>query len=597
MNAYLTKNRQDSLSELSGAREFVEKQRRSASVALVNSENLLLQFKQRNRFTELEKSRDSQFARVDALQNRLGELSSKVKVYAAQTEAIQNQLQTEPAAIASNLESGNTVRSAIREELRKLQVERIGQAQRFGPKNRSLIAVDAQIHKLEEQLLQQPEFLTTRTSTSNQVRTELRVRLASLLTDSVAAAAEHRQVSAALATEQRDLAKFPEYEVTLARLMRQHDVAGENERMLSAKLADLELREKAYRPSARIIESTSLPGAPIRPRKAQNIVVFALFGLFLGVCLGLAQEYLDDRINSVEQANGVLRLPSLGIIPMMPEAAVRLLPLSQHPHPALESYRLLRTNIQFASIDEPVKTLLVTSPSPGEGKTTTSLNLAFAMAMDGKRVILVDTDLRRPSLHERLELPSRLGLTDVLLGDALLEDVVTPLQDVPNLSVVMAGSLPPNPSELLNSRKFHAFCTQLADRADIVIFDSSPILIAADGPILASQMDSTILVIENGRTRKSITQAAMLTLEQARARVLGVVHNKLKDSLKEGYDYCDYLAYSSTEGAEHSRGEGRAPDRNKGLVPGKLLRGFASARTSKLRPTEGGEDAAHDRDA
>jgi capsular exopolysaccharide synthesis family protein len=276
----------------------------------------------------------------------------------------------------------------------------------------------------------------------------------------------------------------------------------------------------------------------------------------------------------------------------MSEGDVRLLPITQQANPALESYRLLRTNIQFASIDEPVKTLLVASSSPGEGKSTTAVNLAFAMALDGKRVILVDSDLRRPSLHERFMLPRQPGLTDVLLDNARLEDVLTPQENSPSLSVIPAGSLPPNPSELLNSRKFYAVCTQLAEGADIVIFDSPPLLVAADGAILASQIDGTILVIESGETRKSSARAALAALEQARARVLGVVHNKLKASLKEGYDYHGYSPYRhpyiclpETESTRNgSAGAQNFAAKNAG-------------RTSEWSSGAGDENKAHDRDA
>jgi capsular exopolysaccharide synthesis family protein len=342
------------------------------------------------------------------------------------------------------------------------------------------------------------------------------------------------------------------------------------------------------------MESTVVPTFPVRPRKVQNIVVFALFGLFVGMCLGLIVEYFDDRFHGVEQSDSVLRLPSLGIIPTMPESDVRLLPVSSHMNPALESYRRLRTNIQFASIDEPAKTLLVTSPSPGEGKTTTAINLAFAMALDGKRVILVDTDLRRPSLHTRLQLPSQPGLTDVLLEDVRLEDVVTPLPDVPNLSIVTSGSLPPNPSELLNSRKFHALCTQLTDWADVVIFDSSPILIAADGAILASQMDSTILVIEDGGTRKSRAQAAMVTLEQARSRVLGVVHNKIRNHGGHRYDRYVYPIPVTPSLLEGTGGSYRA---GKGGAAANLLTRLTSMRGAKLLPIDPENHESRDRDA
>ena len=171
--------------------------------------------------------------------------------------------------------------------------------------------------------------------------------------------------------------------------------------------------EKAHHATARIIESAEVPDTPIRPKRFQSIVFACLIGLFAGLCLALLQEFLDDRINTVADADRVLKLPSLGHVPALNAADAHLLSQMAQFDPASESYRVLRTNIHFATVDAPARTLLVTSSNPGEGKTTTAANLAFAMAMDGRKVILVDTDLRRPSLHRMLDLTPVPGLTDV----------------------------------------------------------------------------------------------------------------------------------------------------------------------------------------
>ncbi|MDQ2799346.1 MAG: CpsD/CapB family tyrosine-protein kinase, partial [Armatimonadota bacterium] len=194
----------------------------------------------------------------------------------------------------------------------------------------------------------------------------------------------------------------------------------------------------------------------------------------------------------------------------------------------------------FASIDAPVRTLLVTSSNPGEGKTTTAANLAFAMAMDGKRVILVDTDLRRPSMHKLLSLPTMPGLTDVLLDHATLAETLLEHEDMPNLVALMSGSTPPNPGELLNSRKFRNLVQELSAQADIVIFDSPPVLVAADAAILASQMDGTILVVETGETKKGAARQTLRTLQQARANLLGIAYNKMRIMDGSGYFYYQY---------------------------------------------------------
>ena len=283
----------------------------------------------------------------------------------------------------------------------------------------------------------------------------------------------------------------------------------------------------------------------------QSIVFACLIGLFVGVCLALMQEFLDDRINSVDEATRVLGLPALGSVPALTAADAHLLPQMQGLDPASESYRVLRTNIHFATVDAPARTLMVTSASPGEGKSTTAANLAFAMAMDGKKVLLVDTDLRRPSQHKLLDLPPVPGLTDVLLGHTPL----APHEIMPGLSVLTAGSTPPNPGELLNSRKFRNLVDDLMAQADIVIFDSPPVLAAADAVILASQMDGTIMVVETGATKKGAARRTMQLLKQARATMLGVAYNKMRAHDGEGY----YYNYQYTSPAiDGERGNGRA---------------------------------------
>ena len=319
------------------------------------------------------------------------------------------------------------------------------------------------------------------------------------------------------------------------------------------QLADLNLREKAHHSGARIIESAAVPVDPVRPKRGQSLLFAGFIGLCVGICLALLQEFLDDRLNSVDEATRVLGLPTLGYVPALSAADAHLLPQMKGLDPASESYRVLRTNIHFATVDAPARTLLITSSNPGEGKTTTAANLAFAMAMDGRKVILVDTDLRRPSLHALLELPPLPGLTDVLLGRAPL----APQEIMPGLSVLTSGSAPPNPGELLNSRKFRALVQALTEQADLVIFDSPPVLVAADAAILASQMDGTIVVVETGATKKASARRTLQLLHQARASLLGVAYNKIRAQDGPGYYYYD-CRYGSPA-AEIAAGPGLLP--------------------------------------
>jgi non-specific protein-tyrosine kinase len=195
--------------------------------------------------------------------------------------------------------------------------------------------------------------------------------------------------------------------------------------------------------------------------------------------------------------------------------------------PVAEAYRTLRTNIQFSSLDKPVRTLLATSSGPEEGKSTTLANLAVVLAQAEKRVILVDCDLRKPSLHKLFGLPNTAGLTSLLVQDDLRE---LPLQEVglAGLSVLTSGPLPPNPSELLGSQRLAHLIDRLKEEADYVLFDTPPVIAVTDAAVLATRLDGAILVVSAGKTRRDLAQKAKAQLERVNANILGVVLNNVK---------------------------------------------------------------------
>jgi non-specific protein-tyrosine kinase len=206
----------------------------------------------------------------------------------------------------------------------------------------------------------------------------------------------------------------------------------------------------------------------------------------------------------------------------------RLITYSNPRSPVAEAYRQLRTNIQFSSLDNPIHTLLVTSTNPEEGKSTTLANLAITIAQSNKSVILVDCDLRRPSVHEIFGLRNTAGLTSMVIDDGPpLEDV---LQDsgIPNLRIVTSGPLPPNPSELLGSHRMEEIVAKLRGEADYVLFDTPPIIAVTDAAVMASKVDGVILVIRAGRTKRDLAQKAKALLDKVNANLIGVVLNNVK---------------------------------------------------------------------
>lgn len=215
-------------------------------------------------------------------------------------------------------------------------------------------------------------------------------------------------------------------------------------------------------------------------------------------------------------------------------AATDLIALRDPRSPAAEAYRTLRTNIQFSSLDRPLKTLLATSTAPNEGKSTTIANLAVTMAQAEQRVILVDCDLRRPSLHTLFGVSNESGVTSALLDQA---DAPLPLlgTEVPGLSLLPSGPLPPRPADLLGSRRMEALIVRLRESADIVLFDTPPVIAVTDAAVLATRVDGAILVLQAGKTRRDRAREARNLLEKVKAHVVGVVLNDAK--IEQGYGY------------------------------------------------------------
>jgi non-specific protein-tyrosine kinase len=212
---------------------------------------------------------------------------------------------------------------------------------------------------------------------------------------------------------------------------------------------------------------------------------------------------------------------------------MNLITLTDPRSPVSEAYRTLRTNLSFYSLDHPVKTLVVTSAEPNEGKTTTAANLAVTMAQAGNRTILVDCDLRRPSLHEYFDVHSKIGFTE-----AILQDGVLPLQEtgVENLRLLTSGAKPPNPADLLGSKKTDELIKLLAESADFVIFDAPPVIVVTDAVVLGAKVDGVLLVLQAGKSRRDHAERAKHILEQAKVRIVGAtLTNAPKDDSIESY--------------------------------------------------------------
>jgi polysaccharide biosynthesis transport protein len=304
-----------------------------------------------------------------------------------------------------------------------------------------------------------------------------------------------------------------------------------------------------------VIEPAVAPTAPVSPRPFLNTLLAAILGLLVAAGVAFTAEYLDDAVKDSDAVQEVAGLSTLGTVAQMKSERgrseiYRLAALLYPRSGVAEAYRRLRTNIEFASVDAPIRTLLVTSSVPGEGKTTTAANLAVVFAQAGRRVLLVDADLRKPGIHVVFDLPNAHGLTTLLRSDEVSLDAIAHATEQENLRVLTTGPLPPNPAELLGSQRMRTVLDRLKTGEDLVIFDSPPLQVVTDSAILSSVLDGALLVIDAGHSRQGAVRQGRDTLARAGANVLGAVLNRIPARARSVY--ADYYGgvYGSEDGLE-----------------------------------------------
>jgi len=316
--------------------------------------------------------------------------------------------------------------------------------------------------------------------------------------------------------------------------------------MLLAKVKEVSLIGESGLNSIRIVEPAELPSMPVGGNRT-TIILGGILGLLLGTGLAFFLKYLENTIRTPDDVKQHLALPVLGIVPQFGEANNgKTLPLLLEGDPkssSAEAYRSLRTNILFSVAEAPPRIIVITSAEAREGKSVTVANLGMALAESGYKVLLVDADLRRPTLHQAFHVDRDKGLSTVLAEDLAIDEVIAET-DVPNLSILTAGSEQANPSESLGSTRMKKLIEQIREQYDVALFDSSPMLGMTDTTVLALESDAVVIVIKIGKVRRKTLKIALAQLEHVGAKVRGIVLNNV--DLKRDRDYY-YYSYSPYE--------------------------------------------------
>jgi succinoglycan biosynthesis transport protein ExoP len=364
----------------------------------------------------------------------------------------------------------------------------------------------------------------------------------------------------------RDLtASLPRKEMELNRLVRAYQVNEQVYTTLLEKLQEAKINEAMRTADIRVVDYALVPRVPVSPNYAKNILVGILLGVFLGVGVAYVLEFADTSLNTVEEVERRLSAPVIGIIPRIGGGGVsRLVQRAgefdyyfvTHTYPkspVAEAFRTLRTAIRASGVDVEVKKVLITGTGLGDGKTITSVNLAIIFAQAGDAVVLADCDLRRATVHRAFGVERVPGLAEVIMGRAELDEALRPT-GVENLTILPSGVVPPNPSELLGSKRFGAVLDELVARFGRVVMDAPPVLAVTDALVLGGLADGVCFVVCAGRTDRNAARRALELLKRSGCRILGVVFNQAEMSRvfgTYGYKYYSqyYQAYTERDGS------------------------------------------------
>lgn len=520
-------------------RLYVEQKLTEAQRQLAAAEARLRSFKEQNQLPELASNRASALGEAASLREELRSGENDLAGLQAQMRTVRRQLNREPGLVQAtkNIVSNPEV-AQLQENLQRLDLQRISLLRIYKPAEPEVREVDQQIQRLQQRLRQLPATVQSGVVMQpNPARSALMARLNELDAQVKGLAPRVERLRRQQAQSQDRLQAFPALEAKLVQLERERDEAQESQKEFSSQLRTLQIREQALGVTARPLEEANQPSSPVRPRRVLNLVAALALGLVFGVGAACLREMMDDRIHTTADVERFGGLQVLGRVPALPRNSSRLIP-AEGESPMKDSYRRLRASISFASQTAPIRSLIVTSPTAAEGKSTIAANLAIATALQGLRVILVDGDLRNPSLSKLFNVASEPGLSNVLTGQTTAAAALhsTELRD---LLLLPAGSPLSNAAEWLAQPRMGELVQELSGLADLVILDTPPCVPMADAEVLGSQVDAAVLVVALGQTDRAAVHRARELLDHAHVRLLGTVMNRVKSK-----DYLYHYRYS-----------------------------------------------------
>ncbi|MFB3813284.1 MAG: GumC family protein [Terriglobales bacterium] len=517
------------------AAEWLSKQLADMQIKMETSQQKLVDYQKQHGIVGIDEKQNITTAKLDQLNRELTQAQSDRIARESTRQLTQRETPENVAALFPN-----DLTRHLQQQAGDVQTQLAQATTQFGPAYPKVIELQNRLKHLQQQISREGE--KTRQRIENDYAASLR---------------REQMLQAALDVQKREATALNESAIEYKVLKQEAESNRQMYEGLLQKLKEAGLAAGLSSTNIRLVETARVPLSPTRPNIPRNLQLALLIGLVGGVALAFALEALDTSVRTPEQAEEIAALPPLGIIPLFsangglvrrrPFAlrsggngtlshSLAIISYTQPKSEIAEAYRSLRTSILLSGMGTPPRRILVTSSLPQDGKTMTSINTAVVLAQQGKRVLLVDADLRRPMVHCIFAVPPAVGLSNVLTGGAAFDEVVVAAPQ-PGLFILPAGPVPPHPAELLSSPRMRELLQRWSDEFDHVIIDSPPALTVTDAVLLSVEVDAVLLVIRAGQTTSSALRRTRDLLTQVNARIMGVVINAVDLSSPDYYHY------------------------------------------------------------
>jgi succinoglycan biosynthesis transport protein ExoP len=529
------------------ASDWLSKQLVDLQMKVETSQEKLVHYQKEHEILGIDDKQNITTAKLDELNKALtaaeSERMDKESVYrlvqAGDTDTIASAASVLDSA-GAGAQSATGLLETLRAKQADLKIQAAELSTQFGPSYPKLAQINNQLKEIDVQLLGETKKI------GGKIKGQYS-----------AALQRENMLHDALEKQKQEANKLNESAIEYSLLKRDLDTNRQLYEGLLEKLKEAGVSAGLRSNNFRIVDVARVPMGPIEPNIPRNLAFAFMLGLTSGVGLAFLLEGLDSTVRTTEQAQMISGLPPLGMIPLgsrsareganakrlviaSSKEAVELITQVRPQSQMAESYRALRTSLLLSNLGAPPKVIMVTSALPQEGKTTTSINTAVVLAQKGIRVLLIDADLRRPSIHKTLGMGPRSGLSNVLTGSTTLEQAITRSSILPNLDVLPAGTPPPNPAELLASSNMRDVLEELRSHYDHIVVDTPPTLSVTDAVVLSPRADAIVLVIRSGQTTKQALRRARNILMQVNAKVSGVLLNAVDLSSPDYYYYYEY---------------------------------------------------------